>query len=188
LINKENVIKIVQHDPQINKTAGTMTFALSTGSTGNSNQTSTLLYSDRGGVTVSLSWNPSQLQAGNETQLGLKFYNQLTGNPITGDVKYNYAVFDSHDHSVLAKNDNVATAGSDLQRITFPSSAVYHLEINVTGITGDNSGLDPSRFGKAIGTVVVPDFGSSIALIIAGMAVAFLVIPLRMIRHSQANR
>jgi hypothetical protein len=187
LISKENVIKIAQHDPQINK-AGTMTFTLSPGSSSNSNQTSTLLYSDRGGIIVSLSWNPSQLQAGNETQLAMKFYNQLTGNPINGDLKYDYAVFDSTGRSVLAQTDNVAKGGSDLQRLTFPSNAVYHLEINVTGISGNNSGLDPSRFGKAIGIVVVPDFGSSVALLIAGMAVAFLFVPLRMIRRSDTNQ
>ena len=184
LINKENVIKIVKGDSQINKT-GTMTFTLSPAVV-NTNETSTTLFSDRGGIMVLLSWNPSQLRADNETQLGLKFYNQLTGNSISGDVKYNYAIFDSHGHSVLAKEDNIASAGSDLQRIKFPSNAIYHLEINVTGIAGDNSGLDPSRFGKAIGTVVVPDFNASTALVIAGALIATLIIPMRLVRNNAA--
>ena len=186
LLNKQYIASLVENSPQRDNTRGNMTFTLHRDDASNS-ETSTLLYSDRGGLAMPLTWSPSVLSAGNSTTLGIKFLDQSSGNQIDGDVIYNMSVMDRNGHDILERDFLTAKGGSDSQVITFPSNELYHLELTVGKITNSTGPVpDPSRYGRGIGTVVVPEFGSLAPVAMAG-AVAGIIALARIASNSKIS-
>lgn len=59
---------------------------------------------------------------------------------------------------------HMATNSSDVQALNFPANDVYTIEVIVTGIKQYGDEWDQSKNGIAVGTVVVPEFASTILL------------------------
>jgi hypothetical protein len=185
LINKDQIIRIVEQGSQIDNQHGTMQLSLSPDT---KIETSTLLFTDTGGLTVPLNWNPSQLASGVNIELGLKFYDQFTSNPIAGNVKYDLLIFDQNQTQVIIRENVIARSGNDMQTLVFPEDDVYHMQINVKEIQDSSGSADSSRAGKAFGAVVVPELDSSIAAILAAASLAGIVVITRgFVRSSKMN-
>lgn len=174
LINKDQIVRMVEQSPQVDE-QGTMRFSLSPDT---SAETSTRMFTDTGRLIVLLDWNPGQLAAGEEIELGLEFYDQLTNTLVEGDVKYDLVILDGDGNQVLNIEDAVASSGKSIQTLVFPENAAYHLEVDVKEIQDPAGSGDPdrSRAGKAIGTVVVPEIGSPLFLILAALMAGIIVI------------
>ena len=173
LINKNQIIQVVRNSPQIDK-LGTMKFVLTSTNSANASsvESSSIIFTDTGNMKVSLEWEPSQLSANTPTKLTLKFYDQFTDQQVLGDVTYDLSIF-LHGLPeraiVLNKQNNIATNGTDVIRgIIFPENEIYDLEVKVKTISDANSGgaiaPDATRAGKALGFVVVPEFGIVLAI------------------------
>jgi len=173
LINKNQIIQVVRNSPQIDK-LGTMKFVLKATNSANASsvESSSIIFTDTGNMKVSLEWEPAQLSADTRTKLTLKFYDQFTDQQVLGDVTYDLSIF-LHGLPeraiVLNKQNNIATNGTDVIRgIIFPENEIYDLEVKVKTISDANSGgaiaPDATRAGKALGFVVVPEFGIVLAI------------------------
>ncbi|UVS68941.1 hypothetical protein [Nitrososphaera viennensis] len=188
LINKAQIIQLVEQSPQINNKQGTMKFSLSPDA--DIVETSTRLFTDTGSVIVSLDWNPDQLAAGKDIELGLKFYDQFTGNPVADDVKYDLMILDQNGSQVTMRENIIAKGGNDTETLVFPENAEYHLEIYVKEIQDPAAGSgapDSSRAGRAIGVVVVPELGTSLAMILAAASIAGVIALMRSFVQSSST-
>lgn len=186
LIDKSQIIQVVKDSPQID-TPGTMKFTLSPTKAAE-RQTSTTVYSDTGILMATLSWTPSQLTANTPVELTLKFYDRFSNEPVTGDVKYDLVVYPSgipERTPAIRMDGNVASNGTDTVRnLAFPADGIYDFEIRFNDISQPTSASpDPSRAGRALGVVVVPEFSSAMAGTILVAFVTSIVIALRT-RHS----
>jgi hypothetical protein len=88
-------------------------------------------------------------------------------------------MLDEAKNEILRKNDLVALNSEDAQEVFFPTNGTYHFEVNVKGLVDKSSNeiiRDKDYTGKALGTVVVPEFNPAAILVIVtsimGLAVA----------------
>ena len=177
LINKDQIIRLVEQGSQLNK-HGVMKFSLSPDA---NIETSIRLFTDTGSLIVSLNWNPGQLAAGKDIELGLQFYDQFTGEPIVGDVKYDLMILNQNGIQVIMREDAIAKGGIHTETLVFPENAVYQMQINVKDVQdpAGSGAPDTSRAGRAIGLVVVPELGASLAVILTAISIAGLVAVMR---------
>ena len=181
LINKDRIIDVVKSSPQIDK-LGKMKFALSPSKeSGTSIETSGTIISDTGNIEVALDWNPSPLSAVNPEKLTLKFYDQLSGKPIVGNVTYDFAIFPyglPERSPIVIKQDRIAVNGTDsIDQIFFPANATFAVQIKINNV----SSPDTNRTGTALGVVVVPEFGA-MTLVAPSVGIASVLIILYRVR------
>jgi hypothetical protein len=173
LLNKDDILQLaskVQQQSPINAitnnssqngtSTSTMTFSLSPTSAAPV-QTTGDMVTDTGGIGVSIQWVPSQLNAGKESTLHLRFFDAFSGSSLNSDVQYNMKIIDStnSNKTVYTKDNLVAKGGTDNQTINFPENQKYNILISVNGLKNPGQQvLDKTRTGVARGIVVVPEF------------------------------
>ena len=137
--------------------------------------TTTDVTTDIGGIRVVLDWKPSQLSAGNKTTLTLYFSDSAYGGSLNANIRYDLLILDDNSTEVLRKTDLIAVNGTDQQAITFQKNGIYHIQISVKELTRPGQVGDWTRNGTARGVVVVPEFGSSFAVIIAAVSLTGII-------------
>ncbi len=150
-------------------------------------QDQTEMVSDIRGLEVLYSWEYPSEGPYSERTLDLQFLDTTTDLPLAGHVWYDLRILDENDVELVKKTDLVAQDASDVQVIDFPGEGVYHLEVHVKGVldrSGDSLRQDDFYTGKALGLVVVPEFGSSLLTIMivvtmAGAVAAFRFLGMR---------
>ena len=157
-----------------------MSFSLSPHTQANVTQsTSSDLTTDTGGIHASVSWEPKQLAADTQSTININFSDAFSGEPLNADVLYDFVILDSNGTQLLSKENLTATNASDSQTVTFPSDAIYQIEVNVKGIVlGEQTAApDTTRSGIARGYVVVPEFSSGLTTtLLLGGSMALLLI------------
>ena len=142
--------------------------------------TSSDLTTDTGGIHASVSWEPKQLAADTESTININFSDAFSGEALTANVLYDFAILNSNGTQIYQKQNLTATNASDSQTVTFPSNEIYQIEVNVRGLVQDDGGASPdtTRSGIARGYVVVPEFSSAFAmmLVLGGLMALLLVI------------
>jgi hypothetical protein len=194
LINKDQIIQMVKQSPQINK-LGSMNFTLSAADANNV-QTSALIYADRGSIVTLLDWNPKQLSAETPTKVQIIFKDRLTGDLVAGNVNYDFAIYPRGSFAkppsapIISRENVTATNGTDtIDNIKFPANGVYDVRIEVKSVSADtgpadtNPIQDKSNAGRALGVVVVPEFGSSVARLITIISVISAVLAIQRYQH-----
>jgi hypothetical protein len=159
-----------------------MSFSLSPHTQGNATQsTSSDLTTDTGGIHASVSWEPRQLKAGEQSTVHINFSDAFSGEPLLANVVYDMSILDSNGTEVLKMDNLTAVNATDSRAVSFPADAIYQIEVNVKGIIRDNQGSpDTTRSGIARGYVVVPEFSSSSSsLVVAGAIVSVLILVAR---------
>jgi hypothetical protein len=149
---------------------------------GNATQsTSSDLTTDTGGIHASVSWEPRQLKAGEQSTVHINFSDAFSGEPLLANVVYDMSILDSNGTEVLKMDNLTAVNATDSRAVSFPADAIYQIEVNVKGIIRDNQGSpDTTRSGIARGYVVVPEFSSSSSsLVVAGAIVSVLILVAR---------
>lgn len=135
---------------------------------------------DKSKVMVMLSWEHQSKQEGIDSTLHLSFAEHRTREPLGSHIWYDLVVLDDLNNEILRKNDLVAENSEDVQNLTFPANGTYHVEVNVKGLIDKSTNAitrNTDYTGKALGTVVVPEFISAWALaaVAAVMASAIVV-------------
>jgi hypothetical protein len=131
----------------------TMDFVVSPSHTNAS--TSTDIFTDFGGWQIKLGWSPQTLSAGTANNVSLAFFDQLTGQPVGSDVKYDLKLLDASGGIIISKPNLVAKGGTDLQQLNLPSNGIYTIKVSVTSFLNSDV-VDTSRNGVARGNVVIP--------------------------------
>ncbi|UVS68129.1 hypothetical protein [Nitrososphaera viennensis] len=167
---------------------GKMSFSFSpAGAAGE--QTSGEISTDTGGIHVLMNWTPSQLKAGTDTKLNMRFVDAFAGASITDDVKYDIKIFDKAGKEVFAKADQIAKGGAGEQTgLNFPADENYRVEVTVKGLVKEGQAPDLTRNGIARGTVVVPEFPASASMLVAVSAIVGLVILIQRTRKFTGGR
>jgi hypothetical protein len=180
LINKNDILDMAKSPPS----DGKMAFSFSpTGST--AEQTSNEISTDTGGLHALLTWTPSQLKAGANTDLHIQFVDAFAGAKIVDDVKYDLKILDKDGKQVIAKTDQVAKGGAaDQSGLNFPANENYRVEIAVKALMKQGQSPDMTRNGIARGTVVVPEFPAGAMVAVAG-AIAAVVAAQRFMRKNK---
>jgi predicted secreted protein with PEFG-CTERM motif len=141
--------------------------------------TTTDITTQTGGIRVRLDWEPSQLNAGNKTELTLDFSDSAYGGSLNANVKYDLSITGNNGTNVVFdKTSLIAIQGMDQQSIKFPEDGIYRVHIKVKELDRTGQVPDWTRNGIARGVVVVPEFGS-LAVLIAAAAVASTIIAAR---------
>jgi hypothetical protein len=157
-----------------------MSFSLLPSTQGNATQsTSSDLTTDTGGIHASVSWEPKRLAADTQSTININFSDAFSGEPLNADVLYDFIILNSNGTQLLSKENLTATNASDSQTVTFPSNAIYQIEVNVKGIVrGEQTAApDTTRSGIARGYVVVPEFSSGLTTtLLLGGSMALLLI------------
>jgi hypothetical protein len=178
LINKNDVLRLAQ---QVNaaannnnnaggaktNTTGLMKFSLSSLNTAtNQIATSSDLVTNTGGIHAAVSWSPNPLKPKTQSTVKIGFYDPVTSNPLsTNNIKYDMTILDKNAHPLITRQNLVAKNAADTQIVTFPSNAIYQIQLQIKGLQKTGQTTDLTRNGIARGYVVVPEFPSSTATI-----------------------
>ena len=176
LINKNDVLRLAQQVNAANNnnaggaktnTTGLMKFTLSSLNTAtNQIATSSDLVTNTGGIHAAVSWSPNPLKPKTQSTVKIGFYDPVTSNPLsTNNVKYDMTILDKNGHPLITKQNLVAKNAADTQIVTFPSNAIYQIQLQIKGLQKTGQTIDLTRNGIARGYVVVPEFPSSTATI-----------------------
>jgi hypothetical protein len=170
LISKKDIVKLAEEYQKHNSNQlGVMNFTLSEGRNAQV-ETSTRLITDTGGMFVNLQYEPGQLKGGADANLNLQFIDQISDLPLGKDMRYNLTMFDMEGNQVLNKTGLVARNATGTVPIKLPQDGNYQMVVSVKQVVTDSpSGpvSDSTRSGRAIGYVVVPEFGMLAAVVMA---------------------
>jgi hypothetical protein len=142
-------------------------------------ESTTKARADRSNVLVMVSWDHHEQEGEMASTLHLKFAEHRTRESLDSHIWYDLVMLDEAKNEILRKNDLVALNSEDAQEVFFPTNGTYHFEVNVKGLVDKSSNeiiRDKDYTGKALGTVVVPEFNPAAILVIVtsimGLAVA----------------
>jgi hypothetical protein len=187
LINKNDVLRLAQQVNAANNnnnnnnnagraktnTTGLMKFSLSSLNTAtNQIATSSDLVTNTGGIHAAVSWSPNPLKPKTQSTVKIGFYDPVTSNPLsTNNIKYDMTILDKNGHPLITRQNLVAKNAADTQIVTFPSNAIYQIQLQIKGLQKTGQTTDLTRNGIARGYVVVPEFPGNLTpiLLITGL-------------------
>jgi hypothetical protein len=102
---------------------------------------------DNQSVNVLVSWEPTVIEPGEDTQFTLEFQDPSSGEPID-HVNYNFEVVDQNGETVQSMTDLHTHSGSDEQAVTFDTPGSFNLVMTIIG-TGLNPPFDTTQSGTA---------------------------------------
>jgi hypothetical protein len=80
-------------------------------------------------------------------------------------------ILDKNGHPLITRQNLVAKNAADTQIVTFPSNAIYQIQLQIKGLQKTGQTTDLTRNGIARGYVVVPEFPGNLTpiLLITGL-------------------
>jgi hypothetical protein len=102
---------------------------------------------DNQSVNVLVSWEPAEIEPGEDTEFTLEFQDPSSGEPID-HVNYNFEIMDQNGETVQSMTDLHTHSGSDQQTMTFDTPGSFNLVTTIIG-TGIDPPFDTSRSGTA---------------------------------------
>jgi hypothetical protein len=129
--------------------------------------TSSDLVTNTGGIHAAISWSPNPLKPKTQSTVNISFYDPITSNPLSSnDVKYDMAILDKNSHPVITKQNLLAKNATDTQVVTFPSNDIYQIQLEIKQLLKAGQTPDLTRNGIARGYVVVPEFPSTLVMML----------------------
>jgi hypothetical protein len=165
-------------------TTGLMRFSLSPLSTATTQiATSSDLVTNTGGIHAAVSWSPNPLKPKTQSTIKIAFYDPVTSTPLsTNNIKYDMIILDKNGgHPVITKQNLIAKNAADTQIVTFPSNAIYQVQLQIKGLLKPGQTPDLTRNGIARGYVVVPEFPNAMTTIplVGGLSLLFAIVIIR---------
>jgi hypothetical protein len=102
---------------------------------------------DNQSVNVLVSWEPAEIEPGEETGFTLEFQDPSSGEPID-HVNYNFEIIDQNGETVQSMTDLHTHSGSDEQTVTFDTPGSFNLVTTIIG-TGIDPPFDTTQSGTA---------------------------------------
>jgi hypothetical protein len=156
LLTKNDIVKLAQIKEVTTGSNNTMKFTL-TPMGPESRQSSTDIITDTGGIRVTLSWTPNPPVSASEATLTLKFNDALSDSSLKAEVNYDLSIRSSDGKEIIRKDNLVALNGTSTQKLTFPVSDQYQIEVHVKSLKyAGQTSSDTGRNGIARGFVVIP--------------------------------
>ena len=156
LLTKNDIVKLAGLKDIAANSNNTMKFSL-TPMKAETGKSSTDLITDTGGIHAALSWLPNPPVASSQATLTLKFNDALSDSSLNADVNYDLSIIRSKDGKEMIKQPNlVAVNGTSVQKVTFPESGTFQIEIHVKSVKyNGQTTADPARNGIGRGFVIV---------------------------------
>ena len=125
-----------------------------------------------GKYTVTLSWEPAEIQPGNNVNFGVSFVDN-THFPLQ-DVRYDFTIKDASGNSIAEfKGQRSPLGGPEIHPVKVNSSGTMRAEVIITAIAGQTTGQAIESADYSV--VVVPEFPVS-AVIIAAAVIGLVVV------------
>jgi hypothetical protein len=102
---------------------------------------------DNQSVNVLVSWEPADIEPGEDTEFALEFQDPSSGEPIS-HVNYNFEIMDQNGETVQSVTDLHTHSGSDEQTVTFDTQGSFNLVATIIG-TGIDPPFDTTQSGTA---------------------------------------
>jgi hypothetical protein len=102
---------------------------------------------DNQSVNVLISWEPAEIEPGEETAFTLDFQDPSSGDSIP-HVNYNFEIIDQNGNPVASMTDLHTHSGSDEQTVTFDNPGSFNLVATIIG-TGIDPPFDTIQSGTA---------------------------------------
>src|SRR5919106_1448900 len=102
---------------------------------------------DNQSVNVLVSWEPAEIEPGEDTEFALEFQDPSSGEPID-HVNYDFEIMDQNGETVQSMTDLHTHSGSDEQTVTFDTPGSFNLVTTIIG-TGIDPPFDTSQSGTA---------------------------------------
>ncbi len=118
-----------------------------------------IVATDNQSVNVLISWEPTVIEPGQETEFSLDFQDPSSGESIS-HVNYNFEIIDqSTGEAVESMTDLHSHSGTDEQTVTFDTTGAFNFVVTIIG-TGIDPPFDTAQSGSA--QTVIP-IGQQIA-------------------------
>jgi len=125
-----------------------------------------------GKYAVTLSWEPAEIQPGNNVNFGISFVDN-THFPLQ-DVRYDFTIKDASGNSIAEfKDQRSPLGGPEIHPVKVNSSGTMRAEVIITAIAGQTTGQAIESADYSV--VVVPEFPVS-AVIIAAAVIGLVVV------------
>ncbi len=108
---------------------------------------------DNQSVNVLISWEPLEIEPGQDTEFKLNFQNPSSGESIR-HVNYNFEITDQNGETVQSMTDLHAHSGTDEQTGTFDNVGSFNVVATIIG-TGINPPFDTTQSGTAQTVITV---------------------------------
>ena len=108
---------------------------------------------DNQSVNVVITWEPAQIEPGEDTEFMLDFQDPSSGESIS-HVNYNFEIMDQNGDTVQSTTDLHTHSGSDEQTVTFDTEGSFNLVTTIIG-TGIDPPFDTSQSGTAQTVITV---------------------------------
>ena len=103
---------------------------------------------DNQSVNVLISWEPMEIEPGQDTEFTLDFQNPSSGESIS-HVNYNFEIIDQNNgETVQSMTDLHTHSGSDEQTVTFDTTGGFNFVVTIIG-TGIDPPFDTTQSGTA---------------------------------------
>jgi hypothetical protein len=102
---------------------------------------------DNQSVNVLISWQPMEIEPGQDTAFTLDFQDPSSGEAID-HVNYNFEILDQNGATVQSMTDLHTHSGSDEQTVTFDTAGGFNMVVTVIG-TGIDPPFDTTQSGTA---------------------------------------
>lgn len=108
---------------------------------------------DNQSVNVLVSWEPMEIEPGQDTEFTLEFQDPSSGESIS-HVNYNFEIRDQNGGTVQSVTDLHTHSGSDEQTVTFDTEGSFNLVATIIG-TGIDPPFDTTQSGTAQTVITV---------------------------------
>ena len=108
---------------------------------------------DNQSVNVLISWEPMEIEPGQDTEFTLEFQDPSSGESIS-HVNYNFEIIDQNGGAVQSMTDLHTHSGSDEQAVTFDTAGNFNLVAMIIG-TGIDPPFDTTQSGTAQTVITV---------------------------------
>jgi hypothetical protein len=118
-----------------------------------------IVATDNQSLNVLISWEPTVIEPGQDTEFSLEFQDPSSGESIS-HVNYNFEIIDQNTGEVVeSMTDLHSHSGTDEQTVTFDTTGAFNFVVTIIG-TGIDPPLDTAQSGSA--QTVIP-IGQQIA-------------------------
>jgi hypothetical protein len=155
LVNKQEIVELVKQH-KIDTSDKVMLFTVSSSPRRILDSLKDLI-TDNGGIYISLTWVPKNLEPNTPSTMYLKFLNAEDNSPLSADITYSIKITDERGDSVIERSGQTALFNqSGSQEIMLPRKGTYGIQIYVEGLSPlSTDSLDTSRNGIARGYLAV---------------------------------
>ena len=105
---------------------------------------------ERGTYIISLTWEPVKITTGNNTKIGIIFYDDKKN--IVTDVGYSFAALDSKGQLVYGKDNQLAPDGTAIQNVVFqnPGPATVKVLVTTAGSGATSNFVETGEFDLVV--------------------------------------